>query len=462
MASQSLRVLLISANTEKLPDPVFPLGAAYMAAVAAQHGHTVDTLDLCFLDAVRPALDDKVRAFAPQVVGISLRNLDSSSYPQNTSYIDDYKQLVDALRAVTDAPLVLGGAGFTVMPTTIMEYLGADIGVVGEGEVVFPWILEHLALGAPLVSSDAYRCEPVNGGVCVSPVSRIKHLDVTGIPMRQRFDMQSYYERGGALNIQTKRGCYFDCVFCSYPLIEGSKVRMRTSQSVVDELQAVREAHQVRHWFFVDNIFNMPIRHAKEICEEIAARQLDIEWSGYLNPKFIDAELCQLMAASGCKAIEFGTDSGAPSMIENLKKEFDVADLRAASALCHRYGLKFCHSLIFGGPGETLHTVGETLDLMDELKPTAVIALTGIRVLPGTGMVEIALRDGQIDADDNLLYPKFYISPNLGDALIERIEAYARSHSNWIVPGKGIKTNIQVLQKLRERKIKGQLWRLLH
>ena len=67
----------------------------------------------------------------------------------------------------------------------------------------------------------------------------------------------------------------------------------------------------MRHWFFVDNIFNMPIRHAKEICEEIAARELDIEWSGYLNPKFIDDELCALMARSGCKAIEFGTDSGS-------------------------------------------------------------------------------------------------------------------------------------------------------
>ena len=90
-----MRVLLISANTEKLPDPVFPIGAAYMAAVAARHGHAVDTLDLCFLDAPRPALDDKIARFAPQVVGISLRNLDSSSYPQNTSYIDDYKALVD-------------------------------------------------------------------------------------------------------------------------------------------------------------------------------------------------------------------------------------------------------------------------------------------------------------------------------------------------------------------------------
>jgi radical SAM superfamily enzyme YgiQ (UPF0313 family) len=190
-------------------------------------------------------------------------------------------------------------------------------------------------------------------------------------------------------------------------------------------------------------------------------RELDVEWSGYLNPKFVDEELCDLMARSGCKAIEFGTDSGAASMIANLKKEFEADDLRQSSALCHKYGLKFCHSLIFGGPGETEQSVGETIDLMDEVKPTAVIAMTGIRILPGTEMVGIARRDGQIDDDDNLLYPRFYISPSLGDDLIDRIETYARAHSNWIVPGKGIKTNVQVLQRLRERKIKGQLWRLL-
>jgi radical SAM superfamily enzyme YgiQ (UPF0313 family) len=459
--STSLRLLLVSANTEKLPDPVFPIGAAYMAAVATGQGHQVDTLDLCFLEDPYGALRRKIRDCEPQVIGISLRNLDSSSYPQNTSYVDDYKLLVATAREHSDARIVLGGAGFTVMPSTLMEYLGADVGVVGEGEAAFPWVLDTIAAAAPFVTTPEMSCEPVNGGVCVTPTTRIKRLDATGLPMRQRFDMPTYYQRGGALNIQTKRGCYFDCVFCSYPLIEGSKVRMRTAGAVVDEMQSMRAEFGIRHWFFVDNIFNMPIRHAKDICAEIAARNLDIEWSGYLNPKFVDEELCELMSRSGCKAIEFGTDSGAPSMIANLRKEFEVEDLRRSSALCHKYRLKFCHSLIFGGPGETEQTVTETLELMDELKPTAVIALTGIRVLPGTGMVEIALREGQIDADDNLLYPKFYISPALQDGLIQRIETYARKHSNWIVPGKGIKTNIQVLQKLRERKVKGQLWRLL-
>lgn len=456
-----MRVLLISANTEKLPDPVFPIGAAYMAAVAEKHGHEVETLDLCFLNSPRPALDECIRRLNPQVVGLSLRNLDSSSYPQNTSYIDDYKALVDGIRELSDAAVVLGGAGFTVMPTTILEYLEADVGVVGEGERAFPWVLEQLAGGKPIETTPEYTCIRANGGVCVTPVTRIKSLDVTGVPTRTRFDMAAYYERGGALNIQTKRGCYFECVFCSYPLIEGSKVRMRSAGAVVDEIEEVWREHGIRHWFFVDNIFNMPIRHAKEICEEIIRRDVKIEWSGYLNPRFIDDELCALMARSGCRAIEFGTDSGSAAMIAALRKEFEPNDLRTASDLCHKHDLKFCHSLIFGGPGETLQTVNETIELMEETHPTAVIAMTGIRVLPGTGMVEIALRDGQIDEDDNLLHPRFYIAPTLGDELIDRIESYARSHPNWIVPGKGIKTNIQVLQRLRERKIKGQLWRLL-
>src|SRR5271169_1625110 len=157
-----MRVLLISANTEKLPDPVFPLGAAYMAAVTAERGHEVDTLDLCFLDAPCAALAAKLRDFAPDVIGISLRNLDSSSYPQNTSYIDDYKALVDAVRARSGASIVLGGAGFTVMPGPIMEYLHADAGVVGEGELAFPWLLERLASDAPLASTPEYRCEAVD------------------------------------------------------------------------------------------------------------------------------------------------------------------------------------------------------------------------------------------------------------------------------------------------------------
>ena len=456
-----MRVLLISANTEMVPDPVYPIGPAYVGGAARAAGHEVETVDLCFEEDRCAAVVDRIRAFAPDVVGLSIRNLDNSAYPENRSYIEDYRALVGWVRSTTVAPVVLGGAGFTVMPTTVLEELRADFGVVGEGEQAFPWLLGKLERGEPVTPGDGFLCQRVDGSVLVNGASRIKHLDEIGLPDRSLFDVARYYDRGGCANVQTKRGCCFDCVFCSYPLIEGSRVRSRSAEAVVDELEDLHARYGIRHVFFVDNIFNFPLPHAKRICEGIVARGLRIEWSGYLNPRFVDEELVERMAASGCKGVEFGTDSGSPTMIANLHKEFDPDDLRRASELCHRHGIRFAHSLIFGGPGETRGTVDETLSLMEELRPTAVIAFTGIRVLPGTGMVDVALRDGMIDADDNLLHPKFYVADTLGDELIERIEGHARSRSNWIVPGKGIRTNVQMLQRLREKKIKGQLWRLL-
>jgi radical SAM superfamily enzyme YgiQ (UPF0313 family) len=456
-----VRVLLVSANTEKVPDPVYPLGAAYVAGAARDAGHEVRGVDLCFAGDREAIVVEAIREFEPEAIGISLRNLDNSAYPENTSYIDDYHALVSWIRGATSSPIILGGAGFTVMPTTILEELGADYGVVGEGELAFPWLLGELAAGRDVDSTDAFRCERVNGSKLIDGAARISGLDDTAAPARDLFDVERYYERGGCANLQTKRGCCFECVFCSYPLIEGSKVRVRSPKRVVDEIETLVRERGIRHVFFVDNIFNLPPGHAKRICAEIVARGIDIEWSAYLNPKFVDEELARVMAASGCKGVEFGTDSGSATMIANLKKEFDAEDLRRTSEVCHRHGIKFAHSLIFGGPGETGETIDETLALMEELRPTAVIAFTGIRVLPGTGMVDVALRDGQIDADDNLLHPKFYVADSLGDELIERIERYARAHSNWIVPGKGIKTNVAMLQRLRDRKIKGQLWRLL-
>jgi radical SAM superfamily enzyme YgiQ (UPF0313 family) len=455
-----VRVLLVSANTEKVPDPVYPIGPAYVAAASRRAGHEVAGIDLCFASERRTTVEDALRDFAPDAIGVSLRNLDNSAYPQSSSYIDDYRDLISWLRAGSRAPIVLGGAGFTVMPTTILEQLHADYGIAGEGEEAFPWLLERIATGERPRSENGFSCFAVNGSVLVTGESRLRRLDDVG-PDRDLFDSPAYYERGGCANVQTKRGCCFECVFCSYPLIEGSKVRMRPAAGVVDEIEALVRDRGIRHVFFVDNIFNLPPAHAKQICRALAERRIDVEWSAYMNPKFVDDELVRCMAASGCKGVEFGTDSGSPTMIAALKKEFDVEDLRRASRLCHEHGIKFCHSLIFGGPGETVATVEETISLMEELRPTAVVAFTGIRVLPGTGMVDIALRDGQIDADDNLLYPKFYISESLGDELIDRIDRYARAHSNWIVPGKGIKINVEMLQRLRARKIKGQLWRLL-
>src|SRR5438552_9586215 len=183
-----MRALLISANTEKIPDPVYPIGPAAIGAAARRAGHEVEAIDLCFAEDRRSLVTDAIRDFAPDVVGVSLRNLDNSAYPENSSYIDDYNALMSWVRDTSEAPVVLGGAGFTVMPTTILEELHADYGVVGEGELAFPWLLGAIERGAPVREDAGFKCQPVNGGMLVSATARIKQLDLAGEPERALFD----------------------------------------------------------------------------------------------------------------------------------------------------------------------------------------------------------------------------------------------------------------------------------
>ena len=108
-----MRLLLVSANQERSPDPVAPLGVCYVAAAAAQAGHDVRVLDLCFSEDVEADVAAAVAAHRPEAIGISLRNVDNCAYPDTVSYLPHYRRVVDACRAASPAPLVLGGSAFT-------------------------------------------------------------------------------------------------------------------------------------------------------------------------------------------------------------------------------------------------------------------------------------------------------------------------------------------------------------
>ena len=140
-----MRVLLISANQEQSPDPVAPLGVCYVATAAAAAGHDVEVLDLCFVSDVEHAVREAVGRVRPDAIGLSLRNVDNCAYPDTVSYLPHYRRIVDACRAVSDAPLVLGGSAFTTMPQHYLETLAVPHGIVGEGELAFVELLARLA-----------------------------------------------------------------------------------------------------------------------------------------------------------------------------------------------------------------------------------------------------------------------------------------------------------------------------
>ena len=445
-----MRVLLVSPNLESLPDPVFPLGLAYITAVLKKHGTSCQVLDLFFVQDYTASIESAVSAFQPHVVALSLRNLDNVSYPNYVSYLPFYRQVVQTIRKQSKAPIVIGGSGFSLVPGPLLEFLDADVGIVGEGESSFVSFLNRFDRGK-------VDTQPLKSNVIYEQPAIVEILDALPFPDRSEFDNEAYLKWGGMGNIQTKRGCPFGCIYCTYPIVEGETMRLRDPKLVCDEIGGMLESG-INNIFIVDNAFNHPIDHAQAICQEIIDRKLHVNWSCYANPRFVTPRLMELMLAAGCTGVEFGSDAGNQMMLHNLGKNFTVDDLSRASSICKEAGISFCHSLLLGGPGETMESVQQTLNTITGMSPTAIICMVGIRVFPETRLSLIATKEGMIGPDEGFLDPVFYLSPAIQGEILPFIEKFSKQNPNWIFPGLNINMSLALQKKLRRFGIKGPLW----
>jgi len=446
-----MKLLLISPNIEFLPDPIFPLGLACIAAALKRQGIDHRILDLCFVTDVEAELSAEIASYQPDLIGLSLRNLDNVSYPKYTSYLPFYREVMGIIRRHIDSPIILGGSAFSLMPYEIFTYLRADFGIVGEGEQAIIELIGRIER-AHKQGKILEKCIVRDRDVGV-----IQKLDEHPDPDRSRLDNTAYLKLGGMGNIQTKRGCPFDCIYCTYPIIEGRNVRLRSPKRICDEIESLVELG-INNLFIVDNEFNFPVEHAQFVCHEIIRRKLKIKWSGYANPKFIQPRLVELMRDSGCTGIEFGSDAADPSMLKQMGKAFTLKEMHRASEICHRSGLSFCHSLLIGGPGETMETVQRTFDAILAMSPTAVVCMVGIRIFPGTRLFEIARKEGRIEKGQNLLEPSFYLSPAIKNTILPFVETFSKDHPTWIFPGMEININRTLQKKIRRLGAKGPLW----
>lgn len=443
-----MKVLLVSPNIESLPDPVFPIGAAYIAAVLKSEGVDCRILDLCFVEDYEAAIRDELETCQPDFIGLSLRNLDNVSYPNYISYLPFYLKVVQTIRQYSPAPVLLGGSALSLLPEEILKYLGADMCIMGEGELSFVGLVQRLReTGDP-----ASYVKPRIIGPTV-----IEDLDRLPAPDRSAFDNEGYLKWGGMGNIQTKRGCPFQCIYCTYPIIEGKKMRLRSPSLVCDEMEDL-VAQGIDSLFIVDNAFNYPPEHAEAVCREMIRRRIPLRWSCYVNPGFVTPGLMDLMRDAGCTGVEFGSDAAQPDMLFGLGKNFTVEDLRRASKNCLETSIPFCHSLLLGGPGETLETVRETLVTVLEMSPTAAICMVGIRVFPGTRLSRRGMKDGVLGPEEDYLGPVFYLSPAVEQEILPFLEDFSRDHPTWIFPGLNINMNETLQRKLRRFGIKGPLW----
>ncbi len=115
-----MKVLLISVNREKMPSPVFPLGLAYIARALREAGHSIEAIDLCFSQDVQQELEGVLQRFQPEVIGLSLRNLDNLTYPNSISYLKEVEEIIQVCRRFSRAKLVMGGSGFSLAPQELL------------------------------------------------------------------------------------------------------------------------------------------------------------------------------------------------------------------------------------------------------------------------------------------------------------------------------------------------------
>ena len=375
-----MRVLLVSANRERLPSPVLPLGllavaSALREATHGSPGHEVAVADLCFEEDPLASLRDAVQRTAPDVIGVGIRNLHTNAYDGSEELLAEYAAVVRTLREVTTRPIVLGGSGFSLRPHTLLRDLGGDYGVVGEGERAMRELVDALERGLTpprLVSSAAAAREAVAAISKRRPRPLASDLDLLPLPARDLADPR-YYAHDGTESLQTKRGCAFQCAYCDYPDLEGRKVRVRDPEAIADEFAERAARPDVTHVFFVDSVFNVPRAHALAVCRALIARGSPAPWVCYGSPASFDDELVAAMAEARCAGVEIGTDTGTEAMLRKLRKPFTLREVRETRALFVKHGILDAHTFVLGAEEETAQDARATLAFVDELDPDVAV-----------------------------------------------------------------------------------------
>lgn len=238
-----MKILIISVTAL----PISPSGPAYIAGAARHAGHTVEIFDCLFAQDPVHALEEHITRFDPDVIGISIRlvhgYLIDESAEFHTKHLDlriRVKELVNCIKRISRARIVLGGPGFNYYGRDWLEYLDLNYGIRGEAEFSFPLYLKRLEEGGDMY--DIPGCIVRNGGrISNVPRERIEDLDATALPAYDLFDLAKYSEQNISPAIFTKRGCAFRCTYCPYHSLEGTRYRLKSPKRVVDELDITRK-----------------------------------------------------------------------------------------------------------------------------------------------------------------------------------------------------------------------------
>ena len=418
-----MRVLLVATNQadrymNRMAVRPVPIGLAYIAAALTDAGHELSVADLMFSEDGPADVVKAVQGFSPELVGLSIRNLDNQSFFDPVWNLPGVKSVVDGIRSVSDVRVVCGGPAFSILPAECLAYVGADLGIAGDGAEAFATLADRLGSGEDyldipgLVYRDGDEVKVAEGRFS-SDFQRPPRLDL--------LDMRRYDKAGFGVGVVTKLARAY------YPAgvgdrFTGSDWRIRPPQEVVDEVRNLGAEHNIKKIFFIDSGFNIPLDHAKELCRALIGADLGIRWNSYLRVGECDDELVGLMKKSGCSL----------ALIADLGSNGDGFDqARELSTLCGRAGLPHTLAMTFGEPGDTEADVENKVRFLEEVDPAFVSLRVGNRVLPGTKIAGLAMDEGLIQSESDLIRPTFYVDPGVRDWIADYVREISESHPRW-------------------------------
>ena len=429
-----MRVLLIATNRHgrlmsRMDARPLPIGLAYVAGHLDPSRHTTKMLDLMFSDDYQADVADVLKDFRPDVVGLSIRNLDNGSYVDPQWVLPVTKEVTEQIRANSTATIVCGGPAFSTLPKECFAYVKPDLGIVGDGGETFALLVERLE------ASESYRDLPglvywENGGIVYS--GQPSSSSFAKPPRLEDLDLVRYRQAGFGIGVLTKLGDFYYPAPGSDQAGENAAWRViRPIPDVVEEVKDLEQRLGLRKVFFIDNGFNIPLAHAKSFCHALIEADLKLHWNTCLAPHTCDSELVELMKQAGCALVLMAGLGGDSHEGTALGQHLD--QLRQVCQLCEDGDLHYTISQGFGEPGETRETVEEKLAFLRNLRPAMANLRVGVRMMPGSPVAALARSEGIISDESELIKPIFYLAEPVREWLLESLQAEASQNPRWNV-----------------------------